>query len=244
MSFEEKYPEHVAIIMDGNRRWARKHGLRPVEGHRAGMKSIRLLFPICEEFGIKVLTLYAFSQENWMRPKVETTFLMTLLIEFLDQQIAHIFEKNIRLLMIGNMEDLPFLVRQKLKKAIQRTSSNAGMKVVLAINYGGRQDILQAVNRIYKNIEKGLIPKSSINNELISRYLYTRDMPNPDFLIRTSGEKRLSNFLLWQSIESEIYLTKTLWPDFGQDDFREAINKYLDRKKQGKIYACIEKKIP
>lgn len=232
MAVLNDYPRHIAIIMDGSGRWAKKRGLMRIAGHRAGMEAIHKIIPVCDELGIEILTLYVFSKENWTRPKMEIKGLMSLLIEFLDRELQAMMKKGVCLSAIGNLEELPQEVYQKLIDAIEQTKTNTGVKINLAVNYGGRQEILQAVNQIIRNVHKGQVKAEDIDATLISQHLYTADLPDPDLLIRTSGEERISNFLLWQLSYSEIYGITTLWPDFGEEDFRQAVNDYLHRERR------------
>lgn len=232
MAAVNDYPKHVAVIMDGNGRWAKNRGLMRIAGHRAGVESIRKIVPVCNELGIEILTLYAFSKENWTRPKMEIRGLMSLLVEFLDKEIDEMMTKGVRLSAIGNIEELPSRVYRKLMSAMERTKNNTGVRINLAVNYGGRQEILAAVNRIIEDAKQGNVAVEDVDAQLMSRYLYTHDLPDPDLLIRTSGEERISNFLLWQLSYSEIYGTDTLWPDFGEQEFRLAIHNYLHRERR------------
>ena len=218
--------------MDGNGRWAKKRGLPRLAGHRSGVKAIKKIVPVCDRLGIKYLTLYAFSKENWTRPEDEINGLMRLLVEFIDAELRDMIKNRICLKVIGNIEELPKLVRQKLHKAIEDTKNNEGVQLNLALNYGGRQEILKAVNEILIDYKNGQVKKEDVTSELLSQHLYTKDMPDPDLLIRTSGENRISNFLLWQLSYSEIYGTETLWPDFGEIEFQKAIDNYLLRERR------------
>ena len=232
MKVWNKYPRHVAIIMDGNGRWAHKRGLPRSAGHHAGVQVIKRILSICEELGIRTLTLYAFSKENWTRPQLEIKGLMSLLVEFLDKELKEMISKNIRLTSIGNLEELNPLVREKLKMAIEATKTNTGIRLNMALNYGGRQDILSAVNHILKDYKDKKILADDVDTSFFGRYLDTHDLEDPDLLIRTSGEERISNFLLWQLSYSEIYGTRTLWPDFDEKEFRIAIDNYLRRERR------------
>ena len=232
MKVLNEYPSHVAIIMDGNGRWAQKRGLPRSAGHQAGVKVIKRILSICEELGIATLTLYAFSKENWSRPKLEIKVLMLLLVEFLDKELKEMISKNVRLTSIGNLEELSPLVREKLEMAIEATKTNTGVRLNMALNYGGRQEILSAVNHILEDYKDKKILADDVDPLFFSRYLETHDLEDPDLLIRTSGEERISNFLLWQLSYSEIYGTKTLWPDFDEKEFRIAINNYRQRERR------------
>ncbi|OGW76809.1 MAG: di-trans,poly-cis-decaprenylcistransferase [Omnitrophica bacterium RIFCSPHIGHO2_02_FULL_46_20] len=225
-------PHHVAIIMDGNGRWAKKKGLPKIVGHRAGIKSVEEAIKGAKELGVKILTLYTFSTENWKRPKYEVNALFKLLENYIDKELD-LFDKNdIRLSAIGRMEGLPRIVREKLIKAIDRTKDNKSLILNIALNYGSRQEIVDAVRKILKDYEKGLVSIESIDEKTFSDYLYTKCMPDPDLLIRTSGEMRVSNFLLWQISYAEIYVTKKLWPDFRKSDFKKAIREYSARDRR------------
>ena len=218
--------------MDGNGRWASKRGLPRIAGHRAGVESIRRILPVCEELGIKTLTLYAFSNENWTRPKAEIKALMMLLNEFIDRELKNLMARNAQLQIIGNTSELPEIIQKKLRQAVDKTASNSGIHLNLAINYGGRQEILRAVNLILKDCQSGKINENDIDPDKFSSYLYTKSQPDPDLIIRTSGEKRLSNFLLWQLSYSEIFGTDVLWPDFREHHLREAIDNYQMRERR------------
>lgn len=219
-------PAHIAIIMDGNGRWARKRGLPRVAGHRSGINAVREAVEGAAELGIKVLTLYAFSVDNWKRPAMEVRTLMGLLKEYLNREIDNLDRNNIRFQTIGRMEGLDASVRQELDKAIARTQSNTGMTFVVALNYGGRAEIVDAVNRL-------LVARSGpITESEFAQSLYTAAYPDPDLLIRTSGELRVSNFLLWQIAYSEIYVTDTLWPDFTRRNLHEAIAAFQKRERR------------
>ncbi len=224
--------QHVAVIMDGNGRWAKKRGLPRSEGHKAGSKAVKNLLNIIDKYGVKYLTLYAFSTENWKRPKEEVSGLMKLLKEFLSINLETLKEKNIRLRTIGNIKDIPIVTRKVLESAIKATRNNTAGQLIIALSYGGRAEIVDAATKIAKDVEKGKLTSKEINTELFSSYLYVPDVPDPDLMIRTSGEFRISNFLLWQLSYSEIWITETLWPDFNEKDFAEAINSYKNRKRR------------
>ena len=222
-----RIPRHVAVIMDGNGRWARARGLPRVEGHREGAKTVQRVIDGCIEVGVDFLTLYAFSIENWKRPKIEVAALMRLLIEFLRARHQEMLEKNIRLRVIGRISDLPPKTRVQVEKSIEATAQNTGLTLILALSYGSRTEILEAVNKLL-----ALAPKSPVTEEQFSRALYTSEYPDPDLLIRTSGEMRLSNFLLWQMSYAEIFVTKKLWPDFSREDFLDAVQNYAHRERR------------
>lgn len=230
-----KVPEHVAIIMDGNGRWARARGLPRVAGHRAGTENLREIIESATEFGIKYLTLYAFSTENWGRPPDEIEGLIHILEDVIDRELMKLHKEGVRLLHIGNLECLRPRLRQKVQNAIELTRNNARLTVVLAFNYGGRDDILQAVRRI---VSEGFRPEE-ISEDLINRYLYTAGIPDPDLMIRTAGEMRLSNFLIWQISYSELYVTPVFWPDFNKEELRKALQAYATRdRRYGKLKDC------
>ena len=218
---------HVAIIMDGNGRWAESRGLPRAEGHRQGSLQVETVLDAAEKLGIKYVTLYAFSTENWKRSPAEVLALMKLLEQFSTERLPRMMEKNIRLRVIGRITDIPLFARQKLLEAVEKTSKNNGNVLTLALSYGGRAEIVDAVNRILK--EK---PDAEITEETFRNYLYAPDIPDPDLLIRTSGELRLSNFLLWELAYSEIYVTDVLWPDFGEEELKKAVAAYSKRERR------------
>ena len=227
-----KIPKHVAIIMDGNGRWAKAKNMVRVQGHRAGADSVREVVKAAGEFGVKYLTLYAFSVENWKRPKSEVHTLMTLLEKFLREQLSELMENNIRLQAIGRLSDLPENVRERLHECIQATRENNGLTVIFALSYSGRVEIIEAVHSIIREIRLGHLDSAQIDEQVFNHHLYTRYYPDPDLLIRTSGEMRLSNFLLWQLSYTEIYVTQTLWPDFRRHDFALALLDYGNRQRR------------
>jgi len=227
-----KLPEHIAIIMDGNGRWAKKRGMTRVMGHQRGVEVVREVVRTSREIGIQWLTLYAFSEENWKRPKSETMALMKLLKRFLKSELKEMLENGIQLRTIGRTDKLPEKTRKVLFDIIEKTTSNRDMVLTLALSYGGRQEILDTISKISRKIESGALTSSDISEKLVSDLLYTADMPDPDFLIRTSGEHRISNFLLWQIAYSEIYVTKTLWPDFDKKEYLAAILDYQKRERR------------
>jgi undecaprenyl diphosphate synthase len=229
---QEKLPGHIAIIMDGNGRWAKKKNLHRISGHIKGIDAVRETVTACRELGIKVLTLYAFSIENWKRPKEEVTALMGLLKEYLTKEGTEMVKNNIRLSTIGRTEDLPLDVQNTLKETIKKTASCSGMVLNLALSYGGRSEILHAVQSIIADFQKGKIKPGEINPQYFSRYLWTHGIPDPDLLIRTSGEFRISNFLLWQIAYTELYVTETLWPDFDRKELIKAIADYQSRERR------------
>jgi undecaprenyl diphosphate synthase len=227
-----KLPEHVAIIMDGNRRWAEKKGLERLKGHQIGAEAVRVVVRTSRELGIRWLTLYAFSEENWKRSESEVKMLMGLLVRFLKSELLEMQETRIRLACIGRIEKLPKDTRKFLLETIEQTSGNRDMVLTLALSYGGRQELVDAIKSLAERVERQEIKASDVSEELISEQLYTSGMPDPDLLIRTGGEYRVSNFLLWQIAYTEIYITHTLWPDFGKDEFLAAIQDYQNRDRR------------
>ena len=231
-----KLPAHVAIIMDGNGRWAKKRLLNRVNGHEKGSDTVRTVVRACREIGISYLTLYAFSTENWQRPKTEVEALMTLLRNFLRSEQKELVENNIRLRTIGQTDRLPAKVQQALHQTISATEDNTAMTLILALSYGSRTEIIRMVQELASQAQHGEIDSKSITAELIADHLYTRDIPDPDLLIRTSGEMRISNFLLWQIAYTEIFVTPTLWPDFSRDELLEILIDYQGRERRyGKV---------
>jgi undecaprenyl diphosphate synthase len=231
-SSDQHQDSHIAIIMDGNGRWAKERGLPRAEGHRAGAESIREVTQACIELGVKYLTLYAFSSENWNRPKNEVDGLMKLLDRFLDDKASELDKQNIRLLAIGDLDRLPAATRKRLDRIQEQTKNHQTMTLVLALSYGAREEITAAVRSIAKAVVAGEISPEEIDPELFSRHLYTKNIPDPDLLIRTSGEMRVSNFLLWQISYSEIVIVKKMWPDFRQGDLFAAVEEYKKRHRR------------
>ncbi|MDB4657205.1 isoprenyl transferase [Verrucomicrobiales bacterium] len=232
----ENVPEHIAIIMDGNGRWAKERGLPRVQGHRAGAESVREAVAACSELGVKYLTLYAFSSENWNRPKAEVDALMKLLERFLKDKTPEILSKNVRLQAIGRIDLLPESCRKQLNKSIESSAENDGLTLILALSYGGREEIIDGVKSVLRAVQDGHIDEAMITPELFDSHLYTRYFPDPDLMIRTSGEMRISNFLLWQLSYSEFYVTRKNWPDFRRNDLEEAIAEYNRRhRRYGKL---------
>ena len=228
-------PCHIAIIMDGNGRWARSRKLPRIAGHKEGINSVREITRACGEMGIGYLTLYTFSQENWSRPRMEVSALMNLLVETIRREIDELMENNVRLHVIGRMEELPEKPRVEMEEGIRRTAENNGLNLVLALNYGGRIEILDAITRLCQEQENGL-DFSELTEQVFEKYLYTKGMPDPDMVIRTSGESRVSNFLLWQMAYSEIIITSTLWPAFRRKELYEAILDFQSRERRfGKV---------
>ncbi len=229
---QQKLPRHIAIIMDGNGRWAKKKNLNRISGHIKGVDAVREIIKACREMGIKVLTLYAFSIENWRRPRDEVMALMGLLKEYLLKERNEMLQNNIRLSAIGRLEDLPLDVQRTLRETMKRTEQCDGMVLNLALSYGGRSEILHAVQGILSDFKEGKIKPEEINVQRFSQYLWTSGMPDPDLLIRTSGEFRISNFLLWQIAYTELYVTETLWPDFDRRELQKAIVDYQSRERR------------
>jgi len=225
-------PQHVAIIMDGNGRWAKKHHLPRPAGHNAGSENIRPVVKIFADYGVKYLTLYMFSTENWNRPRIEVAGLLSLLARKIDRETRAFHQENIRLVHLGRLDRLSQKLRKKVLAAVELTKNNTGLTLCLAFDYGGRDEIIQAARRI----ASAGIPVDNIDESVFVRYLYSTDIPNPDLVIRTGGEHRLSNFLLWQAAYSELYFTPVLWPDFGLKDVEEALSEYKRRQRRfGKI---------
>lgn len=228
----EKLPRHVAIIMDGNGRWAKKKGLNRIIGHQNGVKSVREIVKATRELGIRWLTLYAFSEENWRRSKYEIKALMDLLKRYLKSELKEMIENDIRLSCIGQIDKLPIDVQKTLWHSIEKTAQNKEMTLILALSYGGRQEIISAIKNMIKDIETGSLKMKQITEEYFSKYLFTADAPDPDLLIRTSGEYRISNFLLWQIAYTELYITPALWPDFSRERYFEALLDYQKRERR------------
>ncbi len=229
---KEKLPRHLAIIMDGNGRWAEQRSLDRVAGHRQGAESVRTVVRACREIGIPYLTLFAFSSENWSRPQPEVEALMTLLKDYLVTELREMLDNNIRLLAIGDLSRLPKEVVSALNETMKLTAAATGMTLTLALSYGGRDDIIQAIRRITANSRNGNLTPEDIDEGLFSKYLWTASLPDPDLLIRTSGEVRISNFFLWQLAYTEIYVTPNLWPDFKKEDLIQALLSYQDRERR------------
>jgi len=225
-------PEHVAIIMDGNGRWAKKKGLKHIEGHKEGSKAVERTIKAAKKFGIKYITLYAFSTENWKRPKDEVEGLMCLLKDFLSENLEMINKEGVRIKTIGRTDALPYPTRKTLLNAIEKTKNNTLGTVILALNYGGRSEIVDAVKKIAQDVLDKKIKVNKIDESVFPKYLYDSEIPDPDLLIRTSGEFRISNFLLWQISYSEIYITDVLWPDFNEDELAKALESYKGRERR------------
>jgi undecaprenyl diphosphate synthase len=225
-------PEHLAVIMDGNGRWAQRRHLPRIAGHRTGVKTAREIIETCARLKLPCLTLYAFSLENWRRPQTEVDFLMRLLREYLKRELPSIHKNNIRLLIIGRSEQLPEAVRKDIQSAMSVTAKNTGMKLVVALNYGGRAELVDAFNTILQQVRSNGMAAFEADEQTISEHLYTAGLPDPDLLIRTSGEMRVSNFLLWQIAYAEIYVTETLWPDFSRARLLEALVDFQKRERR------------
>ena len=228
----EKLPVHIAIIMDGNGRWAKKKGNERIFGHKNGVRAVRDTVEAAAELGVNYLTLYAFSTENWNRPRTEIDALMSLLVSTLDKETDNLMENNIRLLVIGDIESLPSKVNRFLQQAVQRTSGNTGLKLVLALSYSARWEIVNTLKSIGAKIESGELTSNEITCNHITEMLQTGNIPDPELLIRTSGEFRVSNFLLWQIAYTELYFTETLWPDFTKEDLYRAICNFQNRERR------------
>lgn len=228
----ENFPEHIAIIMDGNGRWAQQHALGRIAGHRKGSEAVRTVVRSCRKLGIRYLTLFAFSSENWSRPAEEVAALMKLLVQYLRSEEKELMDNGIRLTAIGNTSSLPERVRKNLQKIMDKTAGNRDMTLVLALNYGGRDEILEAARRILADHDRGELAGENLTPEVFSSYLYTAGIPDPDLLIRTSGEYRVSNFLLWQTAYTEFFFTEVLWPDFREEHLMEAIKDYQKRERR------------
>jgi undecaprenyl diphosphate synthase len=227
-----RLPRHVAIIMDGNGRWARKRALPRVAGHKVGLESVRAMVKACSEWGIPYLTLYAFSSENWRRPKAEVAFLMKLLQIYLRQELAELHENQVRLNAIGRLDQLPSAARKELERSIKQTAGNQGLTLTLALNYGGQQDIVDAAKKALALAKAGKLKPGQLDEARFAALLATQGLPEVDLVIRTSGELRLSNFLLWQTAYAEVYFTATLWPDFRKPQLLEALNDFARRERR------------
>jgi len=227
-----RVPRHIAIIMDGNGRWAKKHALGRVLGHRKGAESVRVTVRTCRRIGIRYLTLYAFSMENWLRPEAEVRALLQLLQEYLDGEVQEMMDNDIRLVAIGSLDSLGDRILTTIREAMERTAGNQGMVLNLALSYGGRDEIVMAARSMLGDGLAGIIRPEEVNKELFAHYLYTTELPDPDLLIRTGGECRVSNFLLWQLAYTEFYFTDVLWPDFRERHLLEAIVDYQKRERR------------
>ena len=225
-------PKHLAIIMDGNGRWAKQKGLIRALGHEGGTKSVKVTVETCAKLGIENLTLYAFSTENWNRPKLEVETLMKLLISSLKKEIKTLQANNIKLNAIGNLTNLPLKVQKELQEVIDKTSENTRMTLTIALSYGAREELIQAVKKISNKVKNNIISEEAIDESIINQHLYTHNLPDVDLVIRTSGEHRISNFLLWQIAYAEFYFTDVLWPDFTENNLYEAIISYQKRERR------------
>ena len=225
-------PRHIAIIMDGNGRWAKERGLPRIAGHREGINSVREITKICGEIGVKYLTLYTFSTENWSRPKTEVKALMTLLLSTIKKEIKELHKNDVKFSTRGDISILPKGTVKGIKEGEKLTFDNSGLNLILALNYGSRQEIISAVNNIVYDVKKGSLDSNSIDENIFSSYLDTNNCPDPDLLIRTSGELRISNFLLWQSAYTEMYLTNTYWPSFRENELFTAIVDFQNRERR------------
>jgi len=228
----EQLPRHIAIIMDGNGRWARRHHLPRIRGHAEGAAAVRAIITHCARLQIEVLTLYSFSTENWRRPKEEIDALMDLYVEYLVKERETIMENQVRLMQIGKREPLPERVLRELDTTERMSQDNTGLRLCLAINYGGRDEIVEAVRRIASKVRDGRLEPADIDANCVSQHLYTAGLPDPDLLIRTAGEMRISNFLLWQISYTELYVTEKLWPEFAPEDLNDAIRAYAARDRR------------
>lgn len=232
----QKIPEHIAVIMDGNGRWAKQQGKERVFGHRHAVTAVREITEACAEIGVQYLTLYTFSAENWARPKEEVDALMSLLVSVIFEETETLLKNNVRLDVIGDTHELPSDCLKSLREAMDKTSSGTGLCLLLALNYGGRKEITEAVKNIAESVQEGKILPKDIDEQSIQEHLYTKNIPDPELMIRTGGEMRISNFLLWQIAYSEIYFSPVLWPDFRKKDIFEALNDYQTRERRfGKI---------
>ncbi|MBD2185231.1 isoprenyl transferase [Aerosakkonema funiforme] len=232
----ERLPRHVAVIMDGNGRWAKRQGLPRIVGHRRGVDALKDLLRCCRDWGVEALTAYAFSTENWGRPLEEVDFLMTLFERVLRQELREMMEENVQIRFVGNLNALPRSLQAEIERSMNETKDNQGIKFTVATNYGGRQEIVQAARAIAHQVQQGLLQPEQIDEALFQKHLYTSGICDPDLLIRTSGEMRISNFLLWQMAYAEIYITETLWPDFDRTEFHRALCDYQKRDRRfGKV---------
>jgi undecaprenyl diphosphate synthase len=228
----DRVPRHVAIIMDGNGRWAVSRGLERNAGHREGIESVREVIRACRDYGVEILTLYAFSIENWNRPRGEVSELMRLLEEYLETELEEVMEHGARVRTIGRLDRLPPSTRRAVKRAIDRTADNNGMQLVFALSYGGRAEIVDAARRLARDVDLGKIDPEAIEEKSFASYLYAPDLPDPDLMIRTGAEQRVSNFLLWQVAYSELYLSELMWPEFRRAEFEGAILDYQRRERR------------
>ena len=229
---KEKLPRHVAIIMDGNGRWAEQRSLPRFSGHRAGVETVRRVVQMSGELGIEALTLFAFSSENWRRPKKEVGLLMDLFLTALEREVKQLHETGVQLRVIGDLSSFPVKLQQRIEKSMKLTKNNSGLVLNIAANYGGKWDMVQATRKIAELIERGELGSDDVNEDLIDQHLSLSDLPNPDLFIRTGGEQRISNFLIWQLAYSELYFTRILWPDFDRDEYAKAITSFATRQRR------------
>ncbi|MBO8162489.1 MAG: isoprenyl transferase [Brevibacillus sp.] len=225
-------PRHIAVIMDGNGRWAKMRNLPRIAGHRSGMKTVKEIVKAADGIGVKTMTMYAFSTENWKRPREEVDYLMKLPQEFLSTELEELIERNVRVRMLGNPEGLPAHTIEAMNIAEERTRHNTGLQLNFALNYGSRTELVRAFRELARQVQAGTIQPEEVDEEMIARHLYTSDLPDPDLLIRTSGEIRLSNFMLWQMAYTELWFTDVLWPDFTKEHFYQAIAEYQGRARR------------
>ena len=225
-------PKHIAIIMDGNGRWARLKNLPRAAGHKEGINSVREIVRVCGEIGVSHLTLYTFSSENWSRPKTEVSAIMKLLLSTIKKEISNLDDNNVKLSTIGNVGQLPRDTQKNILDGVEKTKSNTGLNLILALSYGSRQELIRAIKRTFKRVKELNLEIDNIDETLLSEELYTADIPDPDLIIRTGGEYRLSNFLLWQSAYSEILISETFWPDFRESDLLNSITDYQNRQRR------------
>ena len=242
ISPNDNLPNHLAIIMDGNGRWAKQQGKPRAFGHEAGFKAVREIVEACAKRQIPFMTLYAFSTENWLRPKKEVDILMRILLSALKSELATMLRHNIRLQTVGGISTLPAIILDELDRVVEQTASNTGMVLTLALSYGGREEIVAMTRKLAEKVKNGLIHPDHIDASVVNEHLYTADLPDVDLLIRTSGERRISNFLLWQSAYAELYFTERFWPDFKEEHLVEALMDYQNRERRfGKTSEQLEK---
>lgn len=228
----EQLPKHIAMIMDGNGRWAQRQGLPRIEGHRQGAKVVRRMVTECSNLGVRCLTLYSFSMENWKRPREEVEFLMHLCVEYLIRELPDMMDKEVRLRHVGRMAELPPYVQDRLRETMAATAANRGLTLALALNYSGRVELVDACRAVAEKVARGELAPEQISEQMIGEHLYTAGMPDPDLLIRTAGERRLSNYLLWQLAYTELYIDPDCWPDFSEQHLYRAIKDYADRERK------------
>jgi len=232
----DRMPHHVAVIMDGNGRWAKKRGLPRIMGHKRGVDTLKTLLRCCDDWGIGALTAYAFSTENWGRPSDEVEFLMVLFERVLRRELAELMNENVRIRFVGNLAALPPSLQEEISRAMADTASNSGIEFTVATNYGGRQEIVQACRAIAHQVKRGELDPDAVDESVFEQHLYTQGLEDPDLLIRTSGEMRISNFLLWQLAYAEMYVTETFWPDFDHSEFHQALVSFQQRHRRfGKL---------